>query len=137
MNNRFGLVRAVFAAAVLLFAATFAAADAGERTDLFVAGEGGYAVYRIPGIVTTGRGTLLVDCEARKTPGDWSRIDVLLRRSTDGGTTWGPPRLIAEPPAGARKNPAALAHRQGRPDRAAPRRAPRACGPARGAGARG
>jgi sialidase-1 len=31
-----------------------------QKTDLFRAGEGGYFMYRIPGIVVTGRGTILV-----------------------------------------------------------------------------
>lgn len=59
------------------------------KTDLFVAGEGGYSLYRIPGIVVTTRGTVLAYCEARKSDrGDWGTIDVLMRRSVDGGKTW-------------------------------------------------
>ena len=58
------------------------------KTDLFVAGEGGYKLYRIPGIVVTAGGTVLAYCEARKgDSGDWGIIDVMLRRSTDGGKT--------------------------------------------------
>ncbi len=59
------------------------------KIDLFTAAEGGYKLYRIPGIVVTKRGTVLAYCEARKSDsGDWGPIDVLLRRSTDGGKTW-------------------------------------------------
>jgi sialidase-1 len=32
------------------------------RADLFTAGTGGYAIYRIPGIVVTKKGTVLVYC---------------------------------------------------------------------------
>ena len=35
--------------------------------DLFEAGTGGYALYRIPGLVVTAKGTVLAYCEARKT----------------------------------------------------------------------
>ena len=59
------------------------------KTDLFHAGQDGYKLYRIPGIVVTKQGTVLAYCEARKSDsGDWGRIDVLMRRSVDGGRTW-------------------------------------------------
>lgn len=95
-------------AALLLLAATCAAFGRDvEKADLFVAGEGGYAVYRIPGLVSYGK-TALAYCEARRLgPADWGSIDVLARRSTDGGRTWGPPRKLVEPPADARPNPVA------------------------------
>jgi len=67
------------------------------KVDLFEARTGGYFTYRIPGIVATKGGTLLAWVEARKTgTGDWEDIDVLLRRSHDGGTTWDAPRVIAD-----------------------------------------
>jgi hypothetical protein len=68
-----------------------------ESVNLWNAGIGGYATYRIPGIVVTKRGTILAYCGGRKdlSKGDWSPADVLLRRSTDGGRTWGPSRMIA------------------------------------------
>jgi len=65
-------------------------ADGVERTALFQAGEDGYAVFRIPGIVVTAKGTVLAYCVGRKTPGDWADIDIFLRRSADGGKTWEP-----------------------------------------------
>jgi len=60
--------------------------------------------------VATPRGTLIIYCEARKnTRGDWGTIDLMLRRSTDGGKTWEPARKIAAPPGDVKKNPVALA----------------------------
>lgn len=67
-----------------------------DKTDLFEGGEGGYSLFRIPGIVVTAKGTALAYCEARKNSGaDWGEIEVHLRRSTDGGKTWEPARQIA------------------------------------------
>ena len=51
--------------------------------------EGQYASMRIPALVATQKGTLLAFCEGRVTSAsDWSDMDLLMRRSTDGGKTW-------------------------------------------------
>lgn len=66
-----------------------------EKSDLFHAGEGGYAGYRIPALAVTPQATVLAACEARKDDrSDWGHIDIFLRRSTDGGLTWKPPRRL-------------------------------------------
>jgi Neuraminidase (sialidase) len=97
-------------------AATRAGETSLEKLDLFEANAGGYAHYRIPGLVVTRAGTLLAYCEARKsTRGDWGTIDILMRRSTDGGLTWGPARKVVTPPRDATKNPVALAQGLARP----------------------
>lgn len=79
-----------------------------EKQELFVAGSGGYAAYRIPALLVTPQGSLLAVCEARKTRGDWAEIDILLRRSDDGGQTWSPAQTMSQVPGPPRKNPAAL-----------------------------
>ena len=79
-----------------------------EKTNLFVGGEGGYKVYHIPGIAITAKGTVLAWCEARKKGSDWDAIDILLRRSTDGGKSWSAAQKIAAVPGAKQKNPAAL-----------------------------
>ncbi|WP_344980212.1 sulfatase-like hydrolase/transferase [Compostibacter hankyongensis] len=61
---------------------------------LFRSGENGYASYRIPAVVTTNHGTLLAFCEGRKKPGDAGDIDLLYKRSTDGGKTWSEQQVI-------------------------------------------
>ena len=67
------------------------------KLDLFTAGNDGYGLYRIPGIVVTSQGTVLAYCEARKSgKTDWGHIDVVLRRSTDGGITWSPMKKLVE-----------------------------------------
>jgi sialidase-1 len=60
-----------------------------EEQNLFKSGEGGYTRYRIPALVVSVKGTVLAFCEARGgTGGDWSDVDLALRRSLDGGRTW-------------------------------------------------
>lgn len=56
------------------------------------AGDDGVAAYRIPGLVTTKRGTLVASYDIRHAnshdlQGD---IDIGVSRSVDGGRTWGP-----------------------------------------------
>lgn len=88
-----------------------------EKSDVFTSGTDGYAVYRIPGIVVTKRGTVLAYCEARKNgSGDWTAIDILLRRSTDGGKTWEAPRKAAHLAPPVPRHPLVLERSQGRPD---------------------
>lgn len=93
-------------------ACTTAAAPKVEpsRIDLFNAGSAGYELYRIPGIVITPKGTVLAYAEARKGgQGDWGSIDIVLRRSVDGGKEWSAQRVIAKVSGPITKNPAALA----------------------------
>ena len=60
-----------------------------EQTDLFASGTNGYHAYRIPALVTTAKGTMLALCEARRDGlSDAGKIDIALRRSSDGGRTW-------------------------------------------------
>lgn len=79
-----------------------------EKQEVFTAGKGGYPSYRIPALLVTPAGSLLAVCEARKTRGDWGAIDILLRRSADGGRTWSDARLMSTVAGPHRKNPAAL-----------------------------
>jgi sialidase-1 len=80
------------------------------RQELFRSGADGYAHYRIPGLIVTAKGSLLAYAEARKTlRGDWGTIDIVLRRSTDGGRTWSPMKVIAQVDGPKTKNPVAMA----------------------------
>lgn len=56
---------------------------------VFTAGEEGYPNYRIPTIVTSGKGTILAFAEGRFHKTDHGRNDIVLKRSTDHGKTWG------------------------------------------------
>lgn len=64
---------------------------AGKRayTAPFEAGQSGYAVYRAPTMVISQKGTVLAFAEGRVNgSADEDDMDVVLRRSTDGGRTW-------------------------------------------------
>ena len=68
---------------------------AAELTDLWVSGEGGYRSYRIPAVVSTANGVVLAFAEGRVDgASDTGNIDLLLRRSLDGGDTWGPVQVV-------------------------------------------
>src|SRR5438874_13810792 len=78
------------------FSAATDAADL-DQTDVFVAGTEGYHTFRIPALITAKDGTLLAICEGRKTGrGDHGDVDLVQKRSTDGGKTWSPLQLIHE-----------------------------------------
>jgi sialidase-1 len=79
-----------------------------EKSDLFTAGDGGFKLFHIPGIVVTAQGTVLAWCEARKKGGDWDQIEILLRRSTDEGKTWSESRSVAHVAGPKTKNPFSL-----------------------------
>lgn len=56
---------------------------------LYKNGEAGYACFRIPALLTTVKGTVLAFAEARRNGcGDTGDIDLVVKRSEDGGKTW-------------------------------------------------
>ncbi len=92
------------------------AAPSITRTELFTGGEGGYKLYRIPGIVVTKKGTILAYAEARRTGnGDWDSIDIVMRRSTGRGANFSPATVIARAPGAVARNPVAIERKQGAP----------------------
>lgn len=84
---------------IIFIVSTFAsyAQQSGEctRQVLFEAEKDGYFIHRIPSLVATKNGSLLAFCSARKGKGgDYDPIDIVMRRSADGGKTWSPVQVI-------------------------------------------
>lgn len=66
-----------------------------EQTNLFTHGQDGYHTYRIPALIVSAQGTILAFCEGRKHGrGDAGEIDIVLKRSSDGGQTWSEMQLV-------------------------------------------
>ncbi|GAA2759650.1 sialidase family protein [Actinopolymorpha rutila] len=92
-----------------------AAADVPEFAEqvLYQAGTDGYSCFRIPAIVTTNDGTLLAFAEGRvRTCSDTGDIDLVLRRSHDGGRTWGPLQVLVQGNGDTRGNPVPIVDRK-------------------------
>jgi sialidase-1 len=105
---------------ILALAAPLFAADPRiEKSVLFRAGEGGYASYRIPALTLAAPKVLLVACEARRNSGsDWGDVEILIRRTSDGGQTWETPRALvrqSDLPRDVVRNAAAVATGHGQP----------------------
>jgi len=75
---------------------------------IFREGEGGYAFYRIPALLRMGT-ILLAFAEGRMQRQDHGKVDIVLRRSLDDGTTWSPISVVhSEPGHNTIGNPAPL-----------------------------
>ncbi|MFC4010109.1 exo-alpha-sialidase [Nonomuraea purpurea] len=78
-------------------AETFEAAPFVDEQVLYKQGDFGYGCFRIPAVVRATNGMLLAFAEGRvKDCGDDEDIDLVLRRSADGGRTWGPLQVVSE-----------------------------------------
>jgi len=79
------------------------------ETDVFTGGREGYHTFRIPSLLVTGQNTLLAFCEGRlHGRGDSGDVDLLLKRSVDGGRTWSAPQVIFNDGANTCGNPCAV-----------------------------
>ena len=66
-----------------------------DTTLLFEPDRDGYTIFHVPAMVISQRGVLLSFVEGRTgNGGDDAEIDLLMRRSTDGGKTWEPSRIL-------------------------------------------
>lgn len=100
-------------------AAVVAAAEPSlQHVDVYVSGQDGYAGYRIPAIEAAPDGSLLAFAEARKynladPGGKGQEIDLVLKRSTDGGATWSAMKVIEHSgPFWSSANPATVVDRE-------------------------
>ena len=66
-----------------------------KETVVFSRGEGGYYCIKIPSLLTTAKGTLIAFGEGRMySCSDFTWTDLIYKRSTDGGKTWGPLTIL-------------------------------------------
>jgi sialidase-1 len=103
---------ALFAAFFLTVAGRAERSAAPTPIDVFVGGQDGYAAYRIPALITTLRGSLLAFAEGRASLRDHAENDIVLKRSTDGGKTWGLLQVVDEDGTNALNNPTAVVVRE-------------------------
>ena len=83
-----------------------------EFSDVFIAGKDGFKSIRIPSVVVTKKGTVLAIAEGRAQHADQANNKLILKRSTDGGRTWGPLQLIADDGANCLNNPCAVVEQE-------------------------
>lgn len=79
--------------ALILFLSALCFAQTGPlySADVFTARENNVHTYRIPAITMAKDGTLLAFSEARhESKADSGNIDIVVKRSSDGGRTWSP-----------------------------------------------
>lgn len=103
----------MLAVALLLSCASGAAAQpapsAPEHVTVFRAGEQGYHTFRIPAVVRTPKGDLLAFAEGRRqAAADAGDIDLVSRRSVDGGRTWSALQVVGDDGADTFGNPCAV-----------------------------
>jgi sialidase-1 len=66
-------------------------------TDVYQAGDAGYHTFRIPALIGARNGTLLAFAEGRRSGGgDAGDIDLVVKRSRDGGRTWSALQVIGD-----------------------------------------
>ncbi len=83
-----------------------------DVADVFVPKADGFASIRIPAAVVSKKGTVLAFAEGRAADADQAKNKIVLKRSTDGGKTWGKLAVIAEDGDRALNNPCAVVERE-------------------------
>ena len=79
--------------------------------DVFTSGKEGYASIRIPAVLVTHAGSVLAIAEGRVRPADQAENDIVMKRSTDGGRSWGHLRVLHEDGANSLNNPTVVQER--------------------------
>ena len=94
--------------AAITASALFAAAAEPQFSDVFIAGKDPFKSIRIPSVVVTKPGTVLAFAEGRSQNTDQANNKIILKRSTDGGKTWGSLQMIADDGKNCLNNPCAV-----------------------------
>lgn len=84
-----------------------------EQAKVFTSGQEGYHTFRIPAVAVTPSGTVLAFAEGRKrTASDTGDIDLVLKRSADGGRTWSGLSVVWDDSTNTCGNPCPVVDRQ-------------------------
>jgi len=68
-----------------------------QETIVFEAGQEGHAIYRIPAIISLPTGDLLAFAEGRVNGSDdYGDVNLVMKRSLDGGFTWSPIQTLVD-----------------------------------------
>ncbi len=76
-----------------------------EFSDVFKSNGDGYAQIRIPAVLVTKAGSVLAFAEGRRRSRDQAENDIVMKRSTDGGRSWGALRVLQDDGAHSLNNP--------------------------------
>ncbi|SDN67662.1 sialidase family protein [Allokutzneria albata] len=88
-------------------------APAPAETAVFQSGTEGYHTFRIPAIIKARDGALLAFAEARKaSASDTGDIDLVVKRSVNGGKTWGKLQVVGDNGPNTFGNPAPVVDRR-------------------------
>ena len=104
--------------ALLAWLSLSAMASAGEpqvfgQQVLFRSGTDKTHTFRIPAAVTNRKGAILVFCESRRDNGrDHGNIDLVMKRSDDGGASWGPTKVLFDDGTHTMGNPCPVLDRR-------------------------
>jgi len=94
---------------VIIFISGNSEVAAQSLNHLYKTGEAGYACFRIPAMVVTNKGTVLAFAEARRNNcGDAGDIDLVVKRSMDGGKNWGELQMVWNDSTNTCGNPAPI-----------------------------
>jgi sialidase-1 len=97
-----------YAGMVLILILCFLTGKSQRKTvPVFISGTEGHKSYRIPAILKLPNNNLLAFCEGRLNgAGDFGDIDIVMKRSIDGGKTWSPLQTIVDADSLQAGNPA-------------------------------
>lgn len=97
---------------LLVLVATHATGNEPVSVDVFVPKHDGFASIRIPAVVASRQNTLLAFAEGRAANADQARNKLILKRSTDGGKSWGKVAIVADDGDRSLNNPCVVVERR-------------------------
>lgn len=110
--NIFGLNSRILQVLVGMAWFSFVQVNAQSLNYIFESGTDGYHTFRIPAMIHTNRGIILAFAEGRKGgTSDTGDIDLVMKRSVDGGNSWSELQIVWDDEANTCGNPAPVIDR--------------------------